>query len=87
MPSEYEAFSIVLLEALIYNKPVIMSETPVFKEFVKDNGLTFKNIDDLKEKLEFALKNGIKVNFDAHDYDWNIITRNIEELYKNSKVE
>jgi len=61
MPSRYESFGIVILEAFAHSKPVIISDLLGPREIVEPdvNGLIFKpgNTIELAEKIEFLLNN------------------------------
>jgi glycosyltransferase involved in cell wall biosynthesis len=57
LPSEFEAFGIVFLEAWKYKKPVIGSDRGVIPTLIKDAGLCTKygDVSDLKEKIKTIL--------------------------------
>ena len=91
-PSIYEGFGIPILEAMIYNKPIILSNIEVFKE-ITENKLSYfdcNNIqmiaesihkicssDNEKNKLIKYSKNRIK-NFNYDKLSYKIIS-----IYKN----
>lgn len=56
-PSESEGLSLALLEAMSRGVPVLVSDIPENLEPVRENGLVFavNSVDDLREKLNFAL--------------------------------
>jgi len=60
-PSVIDSISPAVLEAMAMEKPVVISDIPTFKEFVKDkvNGLYFKvkDTEDLAEKVLYIKKN------------------------------
>jgi len=58
LPSRFEAFGIVFLEAWVCGTPVIGASTGAIPGIVGDAGLTFEygNAEDLAEKIEVLLK-------------------------------
>lgn len=92
-PSETEGMSIMLLEVVSTQTPVICSDIPentaVFNE---DEVLYFKNKDsiDLKEKIEWALANpdlmknkaALALERVRNSYSWNSISQEYKKLYK-----
>lgn len=96
-PSESEGLSVALLEAMSFEKAVLVSNIPENLEAIGEVGFTFmdRNIDDLKDKLDFLLKrprmvyeNGklgrIRV---AQHYSWSNIAKNIIKIYKQAILE
>ena len=81
--------------ALSYEKPVLVSDLPPFKEVITDNedGFVFKseNSSDLSEKIKNILsdrsnldrvrKNGIQLV--KSKYSWNEIGRKTKIIYQN----
>lgn len=61
MPSTKETFGLVILEAFLYSKPVIISDLPGPMEIVEneENGLVFEtnNAQDLANKIEMLIQN------------------------------
>jgi len=51
LPSQNETFGIVYIMALACNKPIIAEDNIIQKSIIKNAGLYYKNIPDLKEKL------------------------------------
>jgi len=53
LPSDYEAFGIVLLEASAHSKPILCSSLEVFKEILNEDGvILFQNrVDSIKNNL------------------------------------
>ena len=95
-PSESEGLSIALLEAMSYEKAVLVSDIPENLEVIEDAGFTFenKNIGDLTEKLSYLLRHPELVKskesygFDRvlRYYDWANIVNEIEMLYRIAVV-
>jgi glycosyltransferase involved in cell wall biosynthesis len=94
LPSTLEGFGIVILEAMAANIPYICSDIEVLKEVTKNGigGLIFKrkNYKDLAKKIQQLIKDKnlyskkIKeAKKEIKKYDWNIISKKIEEIYKN----
>lgn len=81
MPSEYEAFSIVTLEALACKKPVIANKTGGLTELV-DKRFLIQSQDDMLKKLLYFLKNRPKVNFNLKKYSWDQIANNLDKIYR-----
>ena len=61
MPSRFEAYGLVFVEALIYGLPCIGRKEFAMKEFIQDgvNGYLVEddNVDELAKKMEDLLKN------------------------------
>jgi len=91
MPSEIEGLAITLLEAMSFEKCVIYSDIPENAEAADGVGIPFRNkdIDDLAEKMRFALANpelcqelGIKARERVKkEYNWDNIVSQTEEVY------
>ena len=64
-PSQKEGLPLSLLEMMAYNLPIIVSNIEELTSIIghKQEGLVFEldNIDDLKSKIEFAMKNKDKM--------------------------
>lgn len=87
MPSLYEGFGIPIIEALCFNKNVLISDIPVFREIGKDyaNYIPPKDI----EAWSLAIQNFVKlhrnhklkpVNYDSNQVSW----KNTAKLYKEA---
>lgn len=57
MPSLYEGFSLAVLEGMVMEKPMLLSDTPTFREQCADtaNYFSLDNVEDLARKI-LALK-------------------------------
>ena len=86
-PSKQEGLPLTVLEAGSFNCPLLLSEIPAHKKIFQDLPFFFKNknIRDLKEKLEFILKNPklasqrakqIK-NLARQNYNWDKVVERI----------
>ena len=91
-PSEWEAFGIVLLEAMSQKNAIISTTTEGGSFLItKDNGFLYKyqDINDLKERLETLLSNKKlreqmqETNYKkAKEFTWEKIAKDLEQLYK-----
>jgi glycosyltransferase involved in cell wall biosynthesis len=93
-PSEAEGMSLALLEAMAYNRAVLVSDISENEEAVGTTGLTFKSgsMKDLQIKLEYLLNNpdNVKKMGDLAnerirtDFSWNTISLNIINVFEQS---
>jgi glycosyltransferase involved in cell wall biosynthesis len=93
LPSELEGLPHTVLEALSYGKCVLTSDIPENKEASGPWGITFKNrnVEDLKEKLEFLLarkdlvnsKNKERIEYIERNYSWDKNTDDLEKIFMN----
>lgn len=94
MPSHYESFGMVALEAMACGTPVIASNVGGLAFLVQDNVTGFHvpngDSDALCEKLTVLLQDadlrksmGMRSAEYAHTYDWERITLQIMKVYKN----
>jgi len=92
MPSEWEAFSIVILEAMARGIPVISTKTEGGMFLIKDykNGFLydFNNIKALEEKISVILKNkDLREKMSSNNmkkaksFLWRNIAKDLEKLY------
>ncbi|MBS3140767.1 glycosyltransferase family 4 protein [Candidatus Woesearchaeota archaeon] len=92
LPSEWEAFGIVILEAMVRGNAIISTKTEGGLFLIsKENGFLydFGNLKQLKEKLEVLLKDKkllekIKKNNlkKAKEFLWKDIAKDLEKVYK-----
>lgn len=87
-PSLSEGFGLTLIEAAYFKKPIIASNIDVFKEIWGDNYLSFdpKNINDIKEKIEFFIKNKLKFDYSKilKNLSFEKMTKETLEIYLNN---
>ncbi|MFI3303106.1 MAG: glycosyltransferase family 4 protein [Rikenellaceae bacterium] len=88
LPSSHEGLPISLLEAMSYSLPVIVSNIPANLEvgLPSDNYFQTGNIEELTEKLNRVMaSNTTSVEYDMANYNWNVIAKQVQEVYKNIK--
>jgi len=99
LPSLYESFPYLMLEAGFFKKPFIGSRTGGIAEFIEDgvNGFLFEpgNADDLAEKIKFVINNPEKAKSAAEELHKKVkkycdceeyfekLMNTYEELYKS----
>lgn len=87
LPSTHEGHPIALLEAMSYNLPVIVSSIPANEEIRLNASCYFSvgSIPELSKRLKESLKRKCdsREKYDMSVYDWDHITDQIEEIYKN----
>jgi D-inositol-3-phosphate glycosyltransferase len=92
VPSHYESFGLVALEAMACGTPVVASETGGLAFLIKDGETGFHvpagDVDALQSRLEMILKDdllrerlGRQAAGYARGYDWKIISNQILALY------
>jgi D-inositol-3-phosphate glycosyltransferase len=93
MPSHYESFGMVALEAMACGTPMIASEVGGLRYLIKEGETGYfvpmQNPEILAERMRTLLLNGklrhemgMKAAEYARDYDWSIIAREIIDVYK-----
>ena len=96
LPSYYEGLPIVLLEALSYGLPVLVSDIPANKEVELPAERYFRcgDIDDFKEKIEILLEKKLseeerkKIRKQIEEkYNWDRIAGQTIEVYRKALVQ
>lgn len=68
IPSKYEAFSIVALEAISCGTPVLISDRVQIKSYFDDNGI-FNKVFRYDDKMDFMKKMEMILNMDSIQYE------------------
>ncbi len=92
-PSESEGLPVVVLEAMSFGTPVLVSNIPENLEVIHHVGFSFrsKDVADLTEKLAFLLAHPDELASAAKQtqqvitqfFSWDAITQHTEELYRS----
>lgn len=86
MPSYHEGLPIALLEALSYDKDVVVSDIPANRLSCLDSGDFFEtgNVDALARKLREKLDANVAIrHYDLSPYNWDNIAKQVSLLYNN----
>ena len=93
LPSDLEGMPLSLLEAMSYGNCCLTSDIAECAEVVEDKAILFKksDIDDLKEKLQYACDNPDAVkklkdeaaNFICGKYNWHDVVEQTLKLYQS----
>lgn len=83
LPSSHEGLPIALLEAMSYRLPVLASNIPANLEvgLGDDSYFELGNIDQLSEKMAFAINQGHK-EYNMSRYDWEKIAEETFRIYR-----
>ncbi len=84
LPSSHEGLPIALLEAMSYNRPVVVSDIPANLEvgLAADDYFHVGDIDALAAKIKGKVASGtLSVGYDLSKYDWDTIARQVAEVY------
>lgn len=96
MPSRFEAYGLVFIEALVYGLPCIGRNEFAMREFIEDgyNGYLINNDDvgELSKKMELLLEDSeIKSNVISNrekyikEYSWDTVAEKIVNIIKKDK--
>lgn len=93
LPSDLEGMPLSLLEAMSYGNCCLTSDIAECAEVVEDKALVFKksNVDDLKDKLQYACDNPDAVkklkdgaaDFICEKYNWDDVVEQTLKLYQS----
>lgn len=92
-PSESEGLAVVVLEAMSFGTPVLVSDIPENLEAMHHAGFSFHNtnVSDLNKQLQFTLDhpdNVAKAGKSSsqvinENFNWDKITEHVEEVYRS----
>lgn len=91
LPSKYETFGTVIIEALACGKPVVTTDTGAQKEIINDSSLGYlvhsQDVKSLYEGLSYMLRNYNKYDAKhlkkaAQQYSYESIAKKLNDLYK-----
>jgi glycosyltransferase involved in cell wall biosynthesis len=91
-PSAYEGFGIPILEAMAANRPMVLSDIPVFREITQDSGVYFPH-DDV-ESMANAIENVLSSsserarlveygNARVRAFSFHSLAAQVEHLYRS----
>lgn len=91
-PSSYEGFGIPILEAMASNRPMVLSDLPVFREITQDRGIYFPH-DDV-ELMADAIEKGLSSTGErtklveygkerVKDFSFQSLAKQIGHLYRS----
>ena len=81
LPSKYESFGRVVIEALASGKPVIATRTGGITDIIKENLVDYGDVVALRK----AIINPIKEKIDLKKYDWEEVYSKTLKMYKALK--
>ena len=95
VPSRYESFGLVALEAFASGRPIIASNVGGLSSIINNGSNGFlvesENIDELSLKIEEVLNNinlsskiGFQAYLDAKNYSWDHTAHSVFQVYRDS---
>ena len=85
LSSVNEGFPLVLLEAMSYQLPLVVSDIPATHliELPEDNYVEVANSDALAEGISNALKKEFQLqHYDLRNYNWDSIAKQTLDVYR-----
>lgn len=84
LPSYNEGFPLVLLEAMSYGLPILLSDIQANQQVKLQNVNYFKvgNVPDLAEHITLFLKEKARTSYDLSMYNWDSIAKQVFVLYQ-----
>ncbi len=87
LPSINEGFPLVMLEAMSYNLPLVVSDIPA-THLVKINADDYAqpgNVEDFAQKIRLMLARQLgPVEYDLREYDWDRIAQQTLDVYRKA---
>jgi glycosyltransferase involved in cell wall biosynthesis len=87
IPSHYDSFNMVGIEALAHGKNILVSDIPVFQELYIKKGLAYKfkckKISDLTNKIDYCSNNQLKYVKLPKEYLFENFIKRLEEINKS----
>ena len=93
LPSYHEGMPIVVLEAMSYNLPILLSDIPANKEVaISEETFPAGNVEELSKKLQSFIKNPLSLSSSQIsgkkkrrleiEFNWAVIAQKTADLYQ-----